>query len=145
MVEGFQRVGGTTWVHPRDRIGRVLEAADGVEMFVFRGTLEVPRGLAAVRLWALDAVASRYRMFLRRYTPLTKRKLPPFDAFVARHAMMSEFFRITWSDPGLPPEILPPHWPGGEAKRLARTLYERLLPAATQYADRVFDEVSKAR
>jgi len=42
---------------------------------------------------------------------------------------------FAWRDPELIPSLLAPHWPGTKARRLARSLFERLLPAATGFGD----------
>ena len=40
-------------------------------------------------------------------------------------------------DPGLPPEALPPDWPGTEAQALFRSLYPALSPLAEAHIARV--------
>jgi phenylacetic acid degradation operon negative regulatory protein len=136
MVNGFARLGLVTHVHPRDRVSVIQQAEPGRTLVVFRGRPASLSDLDLVRkLWSLDAVASRYRIFIETFAPVLKKKVEPLDAFIIRHAMMFEYFRTTWSDPDLPAAILPRGWPGAEARTVARALYERLLPGATRYAD----------
>jgi len=71
------------------------------------------------------------------YEPLARirRTLLPNPAFVLRFAVVFDFLEVAWRDPELIPRLLPPHWPGTKARRLARALYERLLPAAIAFGD----------
>jgi len=146
MVEGFGLLGPGAYLHPRDRTARLLAAAKQLEVSdrinLFRG----PRVAGAsdtklVRdLWDTEAIAIRYRAFIRRFAPFTHKR-PAWrserDAFALRFAFMFEFFRITWDDPGLPAALLPEGWPGEEAREIADTLMTSLLPPAIAYGDQL--------
>jgi len=149
QAEGFAPVGPGLYAHPRDRAARLLEAsaglrpADGPEVFRARrrGT-DSDRAFVA-RHWHLNDLARRYRSFCRQFGPLARGPLPPPDvAFVVRFAVVFEFLEVGWNDPDLPPSLLPASWPGLAARRLARTLYRRLLPGAIAFADDVLARVT---
>ena len=144
-AEGFARIGPNLFLHPRDRIARLMAAARAHHvtgmLTIFRGTRVVPAGESsfARRVWDLAGIAAGYRAFSKRYAPLSdrSRRLEDRDAFVVRFALVFDFLETAWQDPDLPRELLPPEWPGAEAKALVRALYHRLLPQALAFGDEV--------
>jgi phenylacetic acid degradation operon negative regulatory protein len=46
-----------------------------------------------------------------------------------------EWRKFLFSDPGLPPQLLPPRWPGTQAAELFDSAAARLLPAAAAFVD----------
>lgn len=67
---------------------------------------------AAEHIWNLAKLNQRYREYSKEHQRGS-------DAFAGIFA----FLAIAQDDPQLPPELLPPHWSGGEAFRL----YQRIL------------------
>jgi phenylacetic acid degradation operon negative regulatory protein len=49
--------------------------------------------------------------------------------------MIHDYRRLLLRDPELPAELLPPLWPGEQARTLCRSLYGHLLPASEAYLD----------
>jgi phenylacetic acid degradation operon negative regulatory protein len=86
----------------------------------------------AARAWsALPEVAAGYRRFSAAFAPLAgAAAVPPGEALPLRLLLVHEYRRVALRDPDLPPTLLPPGWPGAEARALAATLYRRLLPVA---------------
>jgi phenylacetic acid degradation operon negative regulatory protein len=85
-----------------------------------------PPALAA-RLWPVDAVASRYRAFLDRWSGLLDRlgsmqrhheRLPDSAFLPGALAMAVEYRSCVDDDPLLPAELLPRPWPGRAARDL---------------------------
>ena len=62
--------------------------------------------------------------------------LPADEALPLRLMLVHEWRRIVLRDPGLPPDLLPPDWPGHAARRHAAGLYRRLLPPSEAWLDR---------
>ena len=139
--EGFAPLGGGAYIHPRDRAGRVLEAAAEGGM---RGRLVVVRGerqggstaaeFVALH-WDLEKLAREYRHFISRFESLAI-SLPATDRqiFVARFALVFTYLEPAWRDPELPAALLPGDWPGEQAHVLAGALYRRLSPGALRFA-----------
>ena len=112
-----------------------------------RGALRLHAGcdLATARklaeqCWPLERTAGAYAHFLTLFTPLdaaldAAMPLAGIDAFVARILLIHEYRRIILRDPTLPPELLPPTWPGEAARELCGTLYHRLVPASEGWLD----------
>jgi len=148
-AEGFAPMGNGILLHPRDRAARLIEAAESSAardlLEVFRGTRvgdDAPRDVIA-RYWDLSALAKQYERFIARYQPLLsdKRAFEPRVAFALRFAVVFEFLETAWRDPKIVPALLPAAWPGVRAQRLARGLYERLLPTAIAYANQLLEEL----
>lgn len=143
-AEGFARTGPNLFVHPRNRVARLIRAAraHGVaeQVTIFRGRRVVPQSDTdfAASHWDLKQISEGYRAFLRRYLPIATRarRMDDLDAFVIRFALVFDFLETGWRDPELPGELLPSDWPGADAKEVVRSLYERLLPQALAFADR---------
>lgn len=148
-AEGFAAMGNGVYLHPRDRAARLIEAAEASAardlLEVFRATRigdEPPRDVIA-RYWDLSALSKQYERFVARYQPLVsdRRALEPRVAFALRFAVVFEFLETAWRDPKLVPALMPADWPGGRAQRIARGLYDRLLPAAIAHANRLIDDL----
>jgi len=145
LVEGFARLSPALYLHPRDRTKHLLTAAgrSGLadRIFVFRGErIAGPddRRLVAA-LWDPGKSIRRYRAFIARFLPAAEapaRQRTERHAFALRFAVMFEFFRISWDDPGLPLSLVPPDWPGEEARALAWRLIQAVTPGARRYAAR---------
>ncbi len=80
---------------------------------VFPGSLRE----AAAQWWDLDGIAARHRSFLDRCDELRAEPEPQNarDAFVRFVPLLDEWRIIPYVDPGLPPSMTPPDWPGGRA------------------------------
>lgn len=144
-AEGFGAIGPGVFIHPRDRGARILAAAEvqasEARIRVFRGA-RLPGGPDAEfvgAVWNLRESARRYRLFLEGFEPLADRAkaLAPRVAFAARFAVVLAYLGAAWSDPELPPSLLPRDWPGPAARTLAAKLYRALLPAALAHGDAI--------
>ena len=149
MVEGFGALDPGLYLHPRDRAGRVAAAAReaGAEdrLFIVRGNRR--HGSDDRRLvhdlWDIAGLRGRYRAFLDRFAALDAGALTDLEAFAVRFAAVFEFFRITWDDPELPPELLPDDWPAARARARIAELYRALDEPALRYADGVLERIGE--
>ncbi len=101
--------------------------------------LQTGRQLAE-RAWTLAETAEAYRRFFHAFEPLQKwiaasGCLADLDALVARILLVHEYRRVVLRDPLLPPELLPAHWPGTDARQLASGIYHALLPGSERWLD----------
>ncbi len=85
-----------------------------------------PRELAR-RLWPVDSLADRYRVFVERYRHVpsllserraSHRKLADAEFLPGALTMAVAFQECSDDDPLLPPELLPRPWPGRTARDL---------------------------
>lgn len=110
-----------------DAVVRMTAAQDGA---AGPGALrEMVRGC-----WDLDRLEQDYAGFLDRFRPVRRaveaeagESADPRQCFLLRTLMIHDFRRVLLRDPLLPPDLLPPDWPGQEARTLTRDLYRRLL------------------
>jgi len=146
LVHGFGRLRSGVYLHPRDRVDLVLDAATSLgsarSVSVFRGRRHgSPSDAQLTReLWDLAALAARYRGFIERFIPIAHaggRHWTDQQCFALRFAYMFELFRITWDDPSLPLRFLPDDWPGQEARELAEQLRVQLRPGAIAFANEI--------
>ncbi len=61
------------------------------------------------------------------------RTLPARDAFVLRTFLIHEYRRILLKTTDLPEDLLPPGWPGHDARRIAAEIYRRIHADAVAY------------
>lgn len=106
--------------------------------------LDLPVSAEAVEIlraaYKLDALAERYQEFLALFRKLhdaLKRgaRLSDDDALTVRLLLIQEFRRAVLRDPALPSSLLPPGWPGNEARALAAGIYEKVLTASERQID----------
>lgn len=141
---GWAPLSPTTWLSPSDTIAAAREAAiatgtlDAVNLFTaqYRGPLSDRELLE--RCWNVDDIASAYRAFIARYEPRLRRERERADlsdeaAFVERLWLVHDYRKFAYSDPGLPSELLPAHWPGTTAAALFRELYAAVGAKSQRY------------
>lgn len=148
-TEGFVAVQPGVFVHPRRAATRLVDVAEptplSAHLTVFRAALEFPGVTELVaHTWSLERLERRYQAFVRRYRRVSAPRSPK-SAFLLRMAVTLDYLEVAWSDPELPPELLPDDWPGYRARELAVGLNRALTPAATQFADGILDEVFRTR
>jgi phenylacetic acid degradation operon negative regulatory protein len=150
---GLGPLSRSTWVTPRNLTGLLSEllAAHGlhgtVAMFeaVHVGP-EQDRTLVG-RCWDLDAIAARYRAFIaatRRRSTMLRRRLRARTiaepaCFAEKILLVHEYRKFLFVDPGLPAALLPPGWPGWEAARLFRDVYQLLAGPAARFFAAAFE------
>lgn len=104
------------------------------------------RAFAAER-WDLTAHAQAYHAFLDRFAPLGRAlpvladaALAPRRALLLRLALVHSYRYALLRDPRLPPEALPPDWPGAAASALFARLYLGLSGAADSFVGDHFED-----
>jgi phenylacetic acid degradation operon negative regulatory protein len=135
---GLAPISDSTWVspHPSDEVDRLL--ADEAITAVCLSSSDVgplPRLLEA---FDVTALAGSYEAWLTEATLLVRTAGPAANevtAFVVRSELLHSWRKFLFSDPGLPPALLPPDWPGRRAAAFFDEHAARLLPAATRFID----------
>ncbi len=93
------------------------------------------------RWWDLDQLDRLYGQFLRAYEPAAARwrtgQVTPREAFAGYLRVLTDWRRLPYLDPGLPAELLPPHWAGIEAAELFARLRSRLERPASAHVAQV--------
>jgi len=136
---GYAPLGEGSWISPRPS-GELdaLLAAERLRAERFLASYDGDaRGLLA-RAWDLDGLARAYRRWLAQAAELTAAAgpgAPDRAVFALRTALVHEWRKFLFTDPGFPASLLPPHWPGHEAARVFQAESARLLPGASRFVD----------
>ncbi|WP_448204344.1 phenylacetic acid degradation operon negative regulatory protein PaaX [Azospirillum sp. sgz302134] len=135
--QGFGAAGGGVFAHPNcdeaamHRLLAELGVADKVVHM--KATHDRAAGYSPLRelvrgFWDVDQLERDYAGFLDRFRPVwqaldTAESPDPRLCYVLRTLMIHDFRRILLRDPMLPPDLLPPDWPGQESRMLTRNIY----------------------
>lgn len=144
---GFGTVAPGVWVAPGHLAGEVTEvlARRNLSGYVdiFRADhLGFPDLAVKVgQWWDLHRLAAEYEQFIRGYRPLAKRigsqAVTGQDAFREYVSMLVAWQRLPYLDPGLPLELLPPHWNGITAGNVFAEINDHLGGPAMRHAESV--------
>lgn len=144
---GYGALTGSSWIAPR-RPGADRHGEDEVDRLLAEASVPADRftaapsggttGAAALigRAWDLAALAAAYDRFVAEATPLVA-AVPAGDeeAYAIRFRLVHAWRAFLFTDPQLPPELLPPDWPGTAAARFFDKHAGRLRPAADRFVD----------
>lgn len=135
---GYGPLGPATWVAPRPsaELGEVL-AAEGVAARLFHGALDGDDAELAAQAWDLAGLGARYAAFVAEWGPRMSAVdgTDPAGAFAASQRLLHAWRKFLFDDPGLPPSLLPPAWPGAAAAEFFDAQTARLGPAAAEFLD----------
>ena len=144
-VLGWAPLSSSTWISPADALGAAREAAEAIgaleRVHLFDGSYAGPLSDRALleRCWDVGAIAAAYTDFIERYEPrLAARAVgrtcsTDEAAFVERLWLVHDYRKFAYIDPGLPSELLPPHWPGTTAAALFREFYAAVDTKSMRY------------
>lgn len=112
------------------------------DVLVFRAEPAEPTNIRQLvrEAYDLDAIATGYRQFLRRWD--RTRPLPTAPDDLARLMwLLSEWFLLLRDDPRIPLRHLPPDWPAKAAEEVFHRHHAQLQPAARRIADTALDVI----
>jgi phenylacetic acid degradation operon negative regulatory protein len=143
-VLGWAPLSSSTWISPADGLPAAREAADAIGVLdaidLFAGSYAGPLSDRQLleKCWDVGAIAEAYRGFIARYEPrLTAERtgdaLTDEAAFIERLWLVHDYRKFVYVDPGLPSELLPPHWPGTTAAALFREYYAAIDGKSMRY------------
>lgn len=150
---GLGPLSRSTWVTTRDlgTVLRQLSDARGLDggVALFEATHLGPaddRALAE-RCWDLAAIAARYRRFVRLMRPraaalrrrLRRGTISDAACFAEQIALVHEYRKFLFVDPGLPDDLLPRRRPDRDAAALFRRTHAMLAPRAGRFVARALD------
>lgn len=143
--QGFGAIGPDSFVHPGADLGAAFDAltAEGLgdaltQLMPVLGADVQLGGTASHadlvrRAWNLDGLAQAYAAFVAAYLPTLAAlrrdrhiEIAPEEAFLLRLLLIHDYRRLLLRDPQLPDVLLPPQWPGQQARVLCKELYRRL-------------------
>jgi phenylacetic acid degradation operon negative regulatory protein len=139
---GYGCLDGSTWIAPRraDQVDLLLkEAGIRYERFNAVHTTGTSDAAALVgRAWDLGALAEAYRRFVAVQQPAMAIADSGDDeaSYAARFRLVHAWRVFLFSDPHLPPDLLPEPWSGTAAARFFDHHEARLRPAADRFVSR---------
>lgn len=134
-----------TWIGPGHLFDEALEVLtqQGLREYVTMLRASDPRppgelADAVAGWWDFDALGERYRAFLAAHTG-TEKSWDGTDrtAFTEHLRLVDDWRAIPYLDPGLPPELTPPGWPGHQGVELFLQLQSLLAEPAARHVDTV--------
>lgn len=124
------------WVTPdvskEKEVAAVVEAL-GVDACSFVGPFGAVGEEAQVvdQAWQLDELEQRYTAFLQDFH--SSKTGSPAEAFRSQVSLVQAWRRFPFLDPGLPPQLLPAHWPGRAAAEVFHRRHDRWHASAQAY------------
>lgn len=136
---GYGRLGGSVWVSPRQS-PELAVSLEGLEApwVAVHGPLDGGQNPAeiAAAVWDLDQLRDDYEQFSARVESEQPSPTPsPAQAYADRTRLVHEWRRFLFRDPDLPAAVLPPDWPGHEARRRFLATAGLLAPAAGRFVE----------
>ncbi len=139
---GYGKLDGCAWVAARSA-GEVDSMLNDAAVRFERLSATHAAGAAGARVmvgraWDLQAIGSAYTAFIERMTPLMRAVDKHADdetSFAARSRLVHEWRAFLFTDPQLPPSLLPDPWPGHAAAAFFDRHADRLRPAADRFVD----------
>ncbi len=140
---GFGQGPASSWFAPAGVLAETerMLVRQGLSEYVtiWRGELAGFASIAdlVASSWDLGEIGDRYRGYLRIYEPLEQewtrsngQDSEAFAVYIRQNALWRE---LPYLDPGLPPSVTPPHWPGREARTLFGRFENLLRPQAARF------------
>lgn len=139
---GYAQLQDQVWVspYPREELAEVLARCEASAVVARAADFDPPE--APLSAWDLDALARAYVEWLdaaaiRLDAHLAEHDDPQEAAFAARFHLVHEWRKFLFTDPGLPAELLPAHWPGHAAAAYFAQEADRLRGPAEEFVARV--------
>ena len=135
---------GGFWIrpyHPKEKIS--FETTAGCRIIHFTNLTEITAE-EADRLWKLEAVGKKMETGIEIISrEITEGKvLPSGEALVKRIDTGNRIVSFLFSDPLLPPALLPPGWPGDELRKLFKKWDRIILEQSKPYWEKIFRRIS---
>lgn len=152
--QGFGMLSADCFVHPSTDLAAAFDAlmaeglADQLDKLIPLLAADSRSGLAASnadlvrRAWNLGELSAAYSSFVTTYLPILAElrrdrtaQVEPEEAFLLRTLLIHDYRRLLLRDPELPDVLLPPEWPGQQARLLCKELYRRLAAPSEAHLD----------
>jgi phenylacetic acid degradation operon negative regulatory protein len=140
---GYGAIDDSTWMaaRPSTELDALL-AAEQATAQRFTAAHDGDTHALVRRVWDIDALGASYDAWLALAHSILA-AVEPGDpdeaAFAARTRLVHEWRKFLFTDPALPPQLLPADWIGRRAAQYFDDNARRLLPATTRFIDRCIE------
>lgn len=145
---GFAHLAPATWISPNplEEAAGELVHRYGIEPYT---TIFLARQVGAKsppeivqNCWDLGAILASYDRFIAHWAPrfgAGVARLTDQERFVEQIALVHDYRKFLFVDPGLPRELLPDSWRGYQARQLFQEYYAQLATGARRFMDQHFE------
>lgn len=160
---GFGLISNSILVSPNSVEKQVLEMIrtydleDNIIFFTSSSVLSHDNHGLMEKGWDFKQIDEEYKQFIEKYTKkyedlkedIWKERLTDEESFIERAALVHEYRKFLFKDPGFPNELLPSNWSGTKARDLFWNIHQLISAQAVRYFESVFkqapdkDEVCK--
>ena len=137
LWSGFGQLSSNVFAHPHadhETLKDIISSTKTHDQLVVLSAQSIDgyaaRPLATVMqdTFKVAAVGQAWQEFMKRFAPeqLDEPGMTPASAFFTRTLLIHEYRKVLLRDPQLPTALLPPDWPGDDARQLCETLYRSL-------------------
>ncbi|MEV5509884.1 PaaX family transcriptional regulator [Streptomyces orinoci] len=141
---GFGTAAPGVWIAPAHLYDETRHTLDRlrlggyVDLFRGRHLGFEPTAESVARWWDLPALAALHQAFLSAHEPVlrgwARRRPEPAEVAYRDYLLaLDAWRRVPYADPGLPPALLPDHWPGARSARVFAALHARLRNASERH------------
>lgn len=149
---GFGIISNSTWISPNpleDQVLKMIETYDIEEYtLLFSSSSIVSHDNQSIinKGWDLNKVSDAYDTFIEKYTSkfeILREKalnntLKDDECFIERTALVHEYRKFLFQDPGFPRDLLPEEWSGTKARELFWNIHQLISIPAVRYFESVF-------
>jgi phenylacetic acid degradation operon negative regulatory protein len=149
---GFGLITNSTWITPKPIEKQIINLIDTYEseeyITLFSSSDIVSHSIEHIinKGWDLKDVSDQYNIFIDKYTPIQEElrekafnnTLTDEQCYIERTALVHEYRKFLFRDPGFPLELVPSYWAGIKAYELFGEIHQLLALPAVRFFESVF-------
>ncbi|MFP5347404.1 MAG: PaaX family transcriptional regulator C-terminal domain-containing protein [Actinomycetes bacterium] len=139
---GYAPLSSGVWIAPRHSPELTAILAGDVPVQTFTAEAESDAATLVAQAWDLAPLAEAYHAWTALARELLEQAGPDPDdekAFAVRFRLVHEWRKFLFTDPALPPALLPADWPGRAAAELFDAAAQSLRAKADRFVDSCLD------
>ncbi|MFC4769409.1 PaaX family transcriptional regulator C-terminal domain-containing protein [Effusibacillus consociatus] len=151
---GCGLISNSTWVSPNPLEEQIMEIVKAYRLepytFLFSSSSIISHDHKEIieRGWNLEEIATEYQQFIEHYGIKYERlkegawnnTLTDRECFIERTALVHEYRKFLFKDPGFPLDLLPPNWSGIKARELFWNIHQLISVRAVKFFEECFQQ-----